>query len=359
MVKLYSSQLLIRVVVILAHQLYHLLMFPMVTTAPDSSTVVVTVEGGSVVSAVLKLKSDVHGNLNGLFRIPDTDTLKFRTGTRIFRLCDDSLNRKSVITTFGDANFSASGVIETRQNTITSVSTSEIVRNTVSENRVVNSVVSSSSDIIYDNPDPKTIVDPLAETFVCGLKGGAFITSVDLYFATKDPTIPVEVQIRSTVNGYPGQTILPFGRVILNPASVIVDPDGTRNLATRFTFDSPVYLQENNEYAIVILSNSNNYNVWVARLGEDQVGTTNQISSQPYTGSFFLSQNASTWSAEQMEDLKFIINRAEFNTAVTADLKFVNETLGVSTLSSSCFYTVNGSKVVRVYHPGHGIAFRN
>ena len=29
-------------------------------------------------------------------------------------------------------------------------------------------------------------VDPLAQTFLCTTKGGAFITKVDLYFASKD-----------------------------------------------------------------------------------------------------------------------------------------------------------------------------
>ena len=34
-------------------------------------------------------------------------------------------------------------------------------------------------------------------------EGGVFLTSIDLYFSTKDANIPVTVQLRNTVNGYP------------------------------------------------------------------------------------------------------------------------------------------------------------
>ena len=47
-------------------------------------------------------------------------------------------------------------------------------------------------------------VDPLAQTFMIDDVGGVFLTSVDLYFGTKDSNIPITVQIREVVNGYPG-----------------------------------------------------------------------------------------------------------------------------------------------------------
>jgi hypothetical protein len=75
-----------------------------------------------------------------------------------------------------------------------------------------------------------------------------FLTSIDLYFQSKDDNVPVTLQIRDTVNGYPGQKLLPFSEKTLNPMSN-TSSDGTT--ATTFTFDSPVYLQENTEYAFV------------------------------------------------------------------------------------------------------------
>jgi hypothetical protein len=326
-------------------------------TAPNSADIIVTVENGAVFSAGLKMLTDANGNLSGMFRIPNTDTLHFHTGLRVFRLCDDTFNRESFITTFGEARYQAQGLLETRQNTITSTREAEIVRSTISESRVMTSTVSTSQIITLDQPEPVTIIDPLAQTFLTTQNGGSFLTSIDVYFASKDSFIPVSLQIRNTVNGYPGQRVLPFGEVVINPDQVIVDPDGTRNLATRFTFRSPVFIQENIEYALVLLSNSDRYNVWVAKLGENQVGTTNPVSAQPYTGSLFKSQNASTWTAEQMEDLKFTVNSAVFNTAVTSNVIFVNEALTEDSLDSQCFWTVNGSKKVRVFHKNHGMPF--
>jgi hypothetical protein len=56
------------------------------------------------------------------------------------------------------------------------------------------------------------------------------------------------------VNGYPGPKVLPFARKWLNPSSVNTSTDAST--ATTFTFDSPVYLQEGVEYAIVLYSDS-------------------------------------------------------------------------------------------------------
>ena len=73
------------------------------------------------------------------------------------------------------------------------------------------------------------------------------ITKLDLYFTTKDAAIPVQVQIREMVNGFPTQTVVPFSDVTLNPSSV------STSAATTFTFPSPVFLQDGVEYAIVIM----------------------------------------------------------------------------------------------------------
>ena len=135
-----------------------------------------------------------------------------------------------------------------------------------------------------------------------------FITKLDLYFSSKDAGIPVQVQIREMVNGFPTQTVVPFADVTLNPGSVNIDGS-----ATTFTFPSPVFLQDGIEYAFVILANSNDYTVKFAEVGgEDQSG--NRISQQPYNGVLFKSANASTWTAEQGKDLTFVMHRAQFDT---------------------------------------------
>ena len=51
------------------------------------------------------------------------------------------------------------------------------------------------------------------------------------------------------------------------------------------------------------------YQEWVIEISGDRT-----ISEQLYAGVLFKSQNASTWTADQYEDLKFKVNRAEFDT---------------------------------------------
>ena len=90
----------------------------------------------------------------------------------------------------------------------------------------------------------------MAQTFLVDDPGGVFLTSVDLFFQSKDSTIPITMQLREVVNGYPSTTILPFGEVTLNPSSVNTSADSST--ATTFTFPSPVYIQQNVEYLSLI-----------------------------------------------------------------------------------------------------------
>ena len=128
--------------------------------------------------------------------------------------------------------------------------------------------------------------DPLAQTFLIDDEGGVFLTSVDIFFSTKDSAIPVTVQIRDVVNGYPGQKILPFSETTLNPGSVNTSTDGSA--ATKFTFASPVYIQSNVEYCFVVMANSQEYNAYVARIGETSLDTNRTISAQPYASMYYL-----------------------------------------------------------------------
>ena len=66
-------------------------------------------------------------------------------------------------------------------------------------------------------------VQPLAQTFKNSSVGGCFLTSIDLYFAAKDATIPVWVEIRNVVSGAPGKKVLPHSRKIIEPSNVFTD----------------------------------------------------------------------------------------------------------------------------------------
>ena len=162
--------------------------------------------------------------------------------------------------------------------------------------------------------------DPLSQTFFVDgsfFPNGVFVTSIDLFFKHKDANnLPVMVQIRPTVNGYPhSYSVVPNATAVVEAQKVntsnlpnVADPA----TATTFKFPSPVYLPPG-EWAMVIVSNSVEYELYLAELGETQIGTSRVISEQPYIGSLFKSQNMSTWTPFQLEDVMFKIRRADFD----------------------------------------------
>ncbi len=195
--------------------------------------------------------------------------------------------------------------------------------------------------------------DPLAQSFMCEPQGGMFLSSIDIFFASKSENLPVSVEIRNMVNGYPGQVILPFSVVTKNPSDVTTSVDGS--VATTFTFESPVYIEEGAEMCFVVLSNSNDYEVFISRMGEPDIVSGETISGQPYAGSLFLSQNASTWTAEQTDDMKFNMKICSFDTTKTPDLRFNNSALPSHTLQNNPIEALSGKNFVKVYNYSHGM----
>ena len=177
------------------------------------------------------------------------------------------------------------------------------------------------------------ILDPLAQSFYVEPETVIYATSVDLYFFSKDDNLPVTIQLRPMELGLPTQQVYPFSEVVLNPSDVQISDDSS--VPTRVTFDSPIYLAGGKFHSIVILSNSNEYNVWISRLGEVDIQTANApesqqilVSKQPLSGGLFKSQNADTWTEDGYEDLKFNLYRAEF-TESFGSINFYNSELGV------------------------------
>ena len=112
---------------------------------------------------------------------------------------------------------------------------------------------------------------------------------------------------------------MPFAEKTLYPSEITTSANAS--VATKFTFPSPVYLNPNTEYCFVLESNSNQFLTWVGQMGDFDVLTNEPIDKQPYAGVLFKSQNSSTWTPEQMQDLKFKINRAKFSSTGTAVLE--------------------------------------
>ena len=314
----------------------------------DDISTFITPDGGSLGGNLI---TDANGAVTGAFAIPDPKVdanPRWRTGQRIFRLTSSSTNVLSTAPdTAANAEYVARGIIETVQNTIISTRTAAVEFRATNETENV-----TRTDVQRGAARQVGYHDPLAQTFMIDDAGGVFLTSMDLYFSSKDANVPLTLQVRNTVNGYPGQSILPFSEVTLNPPSVNVSAGAT--VATTFTFSSPVYVQENTEYAFVLMANSTDYNCYVGRLGETVIGSDRTISAQPYAGVMFKSQNGVTWTTEQNEDIKFTLKRAEFEN-VTGDVMLTNDTLAARTLKFNPLRTTNTSAVVRVYHPNHGM----
>jgi hypothetical protein len=336
-------------------------------TFQSSETITGSISGATgtvgAVTTPTTLTTNGNGDLNLLFDIPNTNSLRFRTGSREFQLLD--VNTVSgQWTSRGRGMYRAEGVLETKQATINAVRNAEIVKERVDDFRTV---VQISDRVVSDTG----WYDPLAQSFLVEQKGGAFITEIDIFFATKDTKIPVTLEIREMINGSPGKNVLPFSRVTLKPEDVnisntTVSYDGsdtaTYDTPTTFRFQTPVYLQDRGEYCFVLQSDSNNYKVWISNVGDNIPGTARTISEQPYNGVMFKSQNASTWTADQNQDIKFTIRRAKFETgSITAgtgtvsNVEFVNDIVPLDTLETNPFQTVSGQSIVRVWHYNHGM----
>jgi hypothetical protein len=305
------------------------------------------------------LVTDGAGKLSSkVFTIP---AKKFRTGKRTFRLTDRSDNNMvpGIAQTSGEATYIAAGTLQTVQSTFHSVRNAEVVRSSVSDGRTITSTRNQDRVVGW--------WDPLAQTFLVENKGGAFVTKADLFFQSKDATLPVTVMIRTVVNGNPAKEILPFSTVALEPSAVNISDDAS--VATTFTFDSPVYLKHMEEYCFVVQTSSNDYKVWISQVGEKEINSTRTISEQPYMGVLFKSQNSSTWTASQMEDLKFIMYKAKFDTSVQANIKLINEEVSTEntafsgqnlfSLDNNPLATESGIAKVRVYHENHGMHSTN
>ena len=327
-------------------------------------SVYVTPTGGSLGGNVV---TDTNGFVSGTFAIPDPNTTgnpRWRTGKRVFRLTSSSTNSqdRTAVATSAEGDYDAKGLLETTQEAIISTREARTQRNSTTGQRTVTRTASrviavrQPPDNGGDN-DRGGNGDPLAQSFMVDEEDGIFITSLDAFFATKSDTIPVKAEIRNMVNGYPGPKVLPFATKWLNPGSVNTSTDATT--ATTFTFDSPVYLQEGIEYCIVLYSDSVDYTAYVARLGETQIGSNRTISSQPNIGILFKSANNRSWTAEQMEDMKFTLKKAVFDTSSTGTLTLTNDALPAKTLDSSPIRTFNGSGVIRVFHKNHGMHSTN
>ena len=292
------------------------------------------------------LETNSSGEVNGSFIIPNTSSLRFKTGSREFRITDSSTNQILAGTSSAEAEYQARGLLESKQSTITSTKVPQISTQELNDSRTL---------VETDVSETVEWVDPIAESILITEEGGTFATSVDIFFqSANQENIPVRLTIREMENGLPTQRIVPGADKALSAATVRSKISANGSQACNFPFPHPVYLEQDHEYAIVLTSQCDDYNVWIAEMGKfDVTNTTFRITKQPYNGVFFSSANASTWTPEQAKDLKFKLNSAVFSTS--GEITLVNDVLPVRKLPSNPFTTTSGSGTITVNHPNHGL----
>ena len=269
----------------------------------------------------LRLISDVNGTIYGSFFIKDPHITpapnpRILTGKKTYRLTSSVTNETplpgSKLISAGDATYTATGTWQELQR-VTTINTNIVRR-----------------------------VDPLAQTFVVGRDieapdftgdsdddNGVVLTELDIFLASKPAgNEPLTVEIRTVELGTPtlnrigdSKTIYPTD-LQADGVTPVLQTSTNGQTPTRIKFDTPIFLAPGQEYALVLLApNTDQYEVWIAQMGEKTIETQSLPNSEAILysrqfalGSLFKSQNGSTWTPAQEQDLKFKLYKAKFET---------------------------------------------
>lgn len=275
--------------------------------------------------------TDAAGSVTGTYLVPNNDSKRFKTGESVLRFTDSAIDSRSAddMTTWGTTTFLSGGITETKQTTTTNT-------------KVLTATTVPTGEVRY--------IDPIAQTFIIPTDGGCFISKVDIFFATKARNVPVTLQLRTAGSGLPTSSVI--GTAMLNPAQVNTSADGS--VASTFTFEDPIFVESGSEYAVVLMADTQDYEVFIAEQGQNIIGSSMSLSKQAHMGVFLTSANGSTWNAHQNRDLKFKIHRAVFGAAAST-VVFDSETPTSVPLSFNALYTTTGSANVKVTAPSHGL----
>lgn len=283
--------------------------------------------------------TDEQGSFFGIFMVPPNT---FHTGNRVLRMDNRFNGNEATITTFAEGTFYASGLQTNVQNIDFGASPAG-AKDTFLQTKK-RDVITYETTVDIKNAYWYTKHDPVAQTFIIdksNFPNGAYITTVRVFFSSKpaSDTAPVRLSIVGTLNGYPNGTTLDNSIVTL-PAYKIKTSTSPQyldeNAYTEFVFDSPVYIQSDVLYAMIVRSSSNEYNLYCAANGDTALPSSvknlasdpypssiTKIATAPYVGSLFLSQNSQTWQADQNQSLMFTIERAQFDITKTPSIRMV------------------------------------
>jgi len=275
------------------------------------------------------LTADANGVVRLSLRIPNETGKKFYTGTKEVRLTDSPTNTDDA-TSIGVGHFVAQGLVQTQQETI--LSTRQVInkRRNVIGSRTDPSTIENIPLFVPVPRDPETnqpiyvdggVASCSAYSFLTKTpfnEEGLFITSFDVYVAQKHPELGVWFEILETNEaGQITRNQVPFSAVWFTTDQVPISTDGKTN-PLNVKFSSPVFLQKDKTYALVIHPEATNpnYYVWISRIGETDVNNNVPVNSRLFTGTFYQTNNGIVWNIVPDVDLTVKMYRASFDTNV-------------------------------------------
>lgn len=254
------------------------------------------------------LYTDENGEIYLCLNLPNNGSKQFTVGQKEVVLTD-SINNSEFATTYAKSYFYAQGLTQYKQGTI--LTTRSIVSNTVprSEKKSGKTVVG------YINNPSCTAYSFVVKTPEG--EEGLFITSVDVWYQRKHPTLGIWFEIREMDNaGNITKVQVPMSETWLKSSEVIVSETYDDRTFTRVQFRAPIFLYSEKEYAFVMHTEGLNpdYYVWVSQLTQNDVRTANVHSARPLTGTYYTTNNNTDWDMVPDLDLRVRFNRAKFST---------------------------------------------
>ena len=288
--------------------------------------------------AILKNKdiiSDNNGNFQGNIFIPNPakSDYKFPIGNLVLSAIGNNTFAKTIFQCGGNTN------IETKD--IISLSTPENNDATIIQNQINGNIINNGW------------TSPITQSFNNNIAGGCFVTSLELFFNKKDNYIPVIIQLRTVANNYPTETIMPFSEVSIHPKDVTTSSDGS--IPTIIKFNNVVYLKENTQYCICVISNSNNYEIFSNNF---ELKNTKDIvtTKNPNIANLYIPQNYKNWTADNKKSIKFKLNKAKFS--LTGNINFNNVDNSIS-INNNYITTTKNSNLISIYCKNHGMHTTN
>ena len=172
--------------------------------------------------------------------------------------------------------------------------------------------------------------DPIAQTFKLRASGTGnanfgYLSDISVYFKQKSATQGITLEVREVEEGVPTQKVLPGATAYLESDDINVHIFG--QTASTFEFEHPIKLKADFDYCFVLLPDggSPEYLVFTAKAGKFSVSKGGTFIQERVTndwgdGVLYAPTNDSTWKPYSDEDMKFTINRYNFNQTGTIDL---------------------------------------